>query len=207
MPKRKGARKRITLSSLKKDVKMLKKANSQERCVKDDDFITAVSASTGNLINLFETQQGDDYDDRNGLSIIARSFHCNGLVQRMDSTNIVRIMVVQFESSADNSIANFLQYPNSDATFLYRPIYSPFKVNGDCKYKILADKRYKVDTNNEYAVIDFKVDVPKSSNVMKYTSGVSQIPQSNPITIFAVSDSNAINHPLVHMTVRQRFDR
>ena len=89
-----------------------------------DDFVTPVSTSTGNLINCFQTEQGDDYDQRNGLAIIAKSIHCNGLVQRMDSTNIVRIMVVQFESSADNSIANFLQYPNADATYLYRPVYS-----------------------------------------------------------------------------------
>ena len=145
MPKTKRARKRTTtLSKLRKDITMLKKKNSHERSVKDDDFVTAVSTSTGNLINCFQTEQGDDYDQRNGLAIIAKSIHCNGLVQRMDSTNIVRIMVVQFESSADNSIANFLQYPNADATYLYRPVYSPFKVNGDCKYKILADKRYKV---------------------------------------------------------------
>lgn len=196
-----------SIKQLKKDMKSLKKESKHERSVKDDKFITAVSSSTGNLINLFETAQGNDYENRDGLSIIAKSIHCNGLIQRMDSTNIVRIMVVQFESSADNSIANFLQDPNGDVNFLYQGVYSPYKINGDCKYRVLKDKRYKVDAQNEFAVVDFKVKVPQKTNVMKYTSTGSQIPQSNPITIFAVSDSQAPNHPLVHMTVRQRFTR
>lgn len=72
MPKTKRARKRTTtLSKLRKDITMLKKKNSHERSVKDDDFVTAVSTSTGNLINCFQTEQGDDYDQRNGLAIIA----------------------------------------------------------------------------------------------------------------------------------------
>lgn len=209
MPKgrRYNKKKKENIGKMKEDIKMLIKKNKQERSVKDNNFITSVSASTGNLLNCFQCAQGDGLGDRNGLSIIAKSIHVNGLIQRIDSTNIVRIMVVQFESSADNSIVNFLENPNGNVTYLYQGVYSPFKVGGDCKYRILADKRYKVPSTEDFAIIDFKVDIPKSSNVMKFTSAADQIPQSNPVTIFAVSDSYVMDHPQVHMTVRQRFDR
>ena len=148
-------------------------------------------------------------ENRDGLSIVARSVEIGGMMVREDHTNKIRLIAVQFESYADASIDNVLQFPNADATYLDKGVYSPYKVGGDCKYRILLDKVMHCDTTQETKNFRFRIRIPKKHDIMKYTQELQQVPQSNPIVIYAVSDSyiTSLAHPGLRMYIRQRFDK
>lgn len=196
-----------TSKSIKKDVKMLKKALAAERGILDHQLNIGCSASWNNVLNMFQTEQGDNFNNRQGLNIIARTISIKGYIKRLDSSNRVRLVVVMFESADDNSIANVMQYSGSSATHLNQALYSPYKVDGDCKYTILADKEYSCDANHQFAKVDFSIRIPTKKNIMKYTSTGSALPRTNQICLLAVSDSQVIDHPLLQCNVRQRFTK
>lgn len=193
--------------SIKKDVKMLKKALEAEKGILDTQLNIGCSASWNNVLNCFQTAQGDNFDNREGLNIIARTISVKGYIERIDTSNRVRLVFVMFESADDNSIANVMQFSGSALQHLNQALYSPYKVDGDCKYTILADKEYVCDENHKFAKVDFSVRIPTKKNIMKYTATGSAIPRTNQISLLVVSDSQVIDHPMLQCNVRQRFTK
>ena len=189
----------------RRSVKILTQQMNANKGTVDMQTNEDVSQYWENMGNLFPTSQGDDYGSRHGSNIIGKSVSIRGLVKRADTTNRVRIVAVMFESQADNSIANVFQYGTPDINFPNQTLNSPYKINGDCKYKILADKEYVVDANHEYARVRMKFNIPSDRAVMKYTSTGLSTPSTNAITIFAVSDSTVTTHPQVVLNIRHRF--
>lgn len=209
MPKRKT--KRLTnrsLSSLVKDVRELKKESAANKGIIDVGNSNTVSTSTSWLHTCFQCAQGTELDDREGNSIVAHSVNFRGLLGRGDSDqNIIRLICIQFESYADATIGEALQYVTPGTLLPRQALYSPYKVNGDCKYKILFDKTYSLPNIISEKVINETVRIPKSSNIMKYTAGTSQVPQSNTVLWYAVSDSSHVVHPQIDFHVRERFSK
>lgn len=209
MPKRKTKRfSNSKLSSLVKDVRELKKESSANKGIIDSGNSNNVSTSTGWLHTCFQCAQGTELDDREGNSIVAHSVNFRGIIGRGDTDqNIVRLLCIQFESYADATISEAMQY-TTPATLLPRQaLYSPYKVNGDCKYKVLFDKTYSLPNIISEKVINETVRIPKSSNIMKYTAGTTQVPQSNTVLWYAVSDSQVVIHPQIDFHVRERFSK
>ena len=196
------------LSSLAKDVRELKKESAANKGIIDTYNSQNVSTTTSWIHTCFQCAQGTELDDREGNSIVAHSVNFRGIIARGDTDqNIVRLLCIQFESYADATIGEALQYV-SPATLLPRQaLYSPYKVNGDCKYKVLFDKTYSLPNIISEKVINETVRIPKSSNIMKYTMGATQVPQSNTVLWYAVSDSQLVVHPQIDFHCRERFSK
>lgn len=190
---------------MERSIEELKQQMDANKCCVDLQINNTVSGSWSNISNLFGTAQGDDYGSRQGLNILGKTLSIRGLIKKADTTNRVRLVVVMFESSDDNSIENVMQYNVYDVTYPNSPLNSPYKINGDCKYKILADKEYVVDATHAFAKVRMKVNIPSDRQVMKYTTTGLSIPRTNQISILAVSDSSVASHPQVLLNVRQRF--
>ena len=190
---------------MKKQLDELTQQMDANKCCVDLQINNNVSASWSNISNLFGTGQGDDYGSRQGLNILAKTISIRGLIKKADTTNRVRLVVVMFESSDDNSIENVMQYNINDTSYPNAPLNSPYKINGDCKYKVLADKEYVVDATHAFAKVRMKINIPTDRQVMKYTTTGTSIPRTNQISVLAVSDSAVSTHPQVLLNVRQRF--
>jgi len=207
--RRRARRKRKSKTKkVEDDVNVLMQQMNASKCIKDIQKNSTVSSDWGNFQNLFKTKVGNGQGDREGLNIIAKGFHIQGYIKKADVTNRVRLVVVMFESSDDNSIENVMQFPVSNNSFPNQTINTFFKVNGDCKYKILADKEYKVGTTATYAKVNIKVKIPRKRSLQKFTSTSTENEadsRTNSISIFAVSDSTASLHPQVVLNIRQRF--
>ena len=203
--KRASKKKAKQSKGMRRQLKTLTQQMNANKGTVDLQVNEDVSNFWENMSNLFGTAQGDDYGSRHGSNIIAKSVSIRGLIKKADNTNRVRLVAVMFESQADNSIANVFQYGSPDVSYPNQTLNSPYKINGDCKYKILADKEYVVDENHEYARVRMKFNIPADRALMKYTSTGLSTPSTNSITIFAVSDSTVTTHPQVVLNIRQRF--
>lgn len=215
MPKKKNFRRKSSgLKNLKKQVKEIKKIVKADRGVIDNEVNISSAYQASYVFGCFTTLQGADNPNRSGDTITAQSISLNGLIRKEasatfgETTNQVRLLAVQYESYSDAVIDQVLQY---DGTLVlgkyYRGVYSPYKVAGDCKYKVLFDKVYRIPTTREFALINEHIKIPKSSQIMKYTATTSQIPRTNCVIIWTVSDSTVANHPTVEMNIRQRFNK
>lgn len=209
MPKGKTKRfSKSKLSSLAKDVRELKKESAANKGIIDVGNSNTVSTSTSWLHTCFQCAQGAELDNREGNSIVAHSVNFRGIIRRGDSDqNIVRLMCIQFESYADATISEALQYTTPAVLLPRQALYSPYKVNGDCKYKVLFDKTYSIPNFISEKSLNINVKIPKSSNIMKYTATTNQVPQSNTVLWYAVSDSANVLHPGVDFHVRERFSK
>lgn len=214
MPRKNGKGKASQANKIKRleqTVRQLVKSESADKGILDDERNVSVTSSTSFLHTCFLTAAGTGLENRDGLSIVARSVEIGGLMVREDHTNKIRLLAVQFESYADASIDNVLQYPNGDATYLDRGIYSPYKVGGDCKFRVLLDKVIECDTTKETKKFRYSIKAKdlKGDSIMKYTQELAQVPQSNPIVLYACSDSYYLSaaHPGLRMYIRQRFDK
>jgi len=204
---RKSKSKRSGTKKLKKDVAELKRITRAERGILTEQISTGITSSWNNVKNLYTLAQGDLIDSREGDNIIATTVQFTGNFVKADDTNCLRLIVVQFESAADSSIANVLLNDISLVLQPYKAYNSPYRVDGDCKYRILADKKYKLNQDEVMKDIAFKVKIPKSKSTMKYTSSGSAIPQTNLISVLAVSDSLAVSDPVLNLSMRQRYHK
>lgn len=209
MPKKKMKRfSKSKLNSLVKDVRELKKESAANKGILDVTNASTVSTSTSWIHTCFQTNQGAELDEREGMSIVAHSVNLRAILGRGDTDqNIIRLLCIQFESYADATIGEALQYVSPTTSFPRQALYSPYKVDGDCKYKILFDKTYSLPNIISEKVINETVRIPKSSNIMKYTSTSSQVPQSNTVLWYAVSDSQVVVHPTIDFHCRERFSK
>lgn len=207
MSKSRPKRSKKTTKKIKKDLAWLKRVVASEKGILDTPISQSISANWSNVMNCFQVGQGDTLSSREGDTILATSLHFQGNFVGADDTNCLRIFVVMFESSDDSSIANVLEDYISSVGNPYLAYNSMYKVNGDCKYKKLADKRYKLNIDEAMKDINFRVDIPHNRSTMKYTSTGTAIPRTNIIAVLAVSDSLAVTHPILNLNVRQKYHK
>lgn len=150
----------------------------------------------------FYTGQGGWANMRNAAIVNANNTYGNTQVNangwRRPGAQ-VRIMAVQYEQSGD--VPTTLQHPGVhaltyDSGDVARPplaVISPYKtIDVDRKYKVLVDKKYTLTWTKPQASVDFKFKVPKSTQIMSYSTSnlANDAPQTNPIQLFIYSDTD-----------------
>jgi len=196
------------LKSLEKDVKMLKREAGADKGILQVRRNSTSSANVSWYHTSYVTEAGTGLENRDGLSISAQSVQIKGLLTREDADgNMIRLMAVQFESYADADIANFLQNPTSEAAYPRQALFTPYKVDGDCKYRVLFDKTYTIPTIKTEVLINENIRIPRKNNIMKYTQELSQNPQTNTVVWYTVSDSLVVTHPSLSVHFRERFSK
>lgn len=207
---RKTARSRKRRNKSKKiedNVDILMKQMNAETKTKDIQINEDVSNTWENMENLFKLTEGTQVNERQGQTIIAQKIKIRGYIKRADNTQRVRLLVVMFESAGDASIANILEYVNGTTTQPYQGINSFYKMYGDCKFTPLADKEYVIDNTKTFAKVRLNINIPRKRALMKFTGtgDDEDLPQTNLISVFAVSDSTVTTHPTVKLNIRQKF--
>lgn len=163
---------------------------------------------------LFTLAQGDDYNEREGNQVIGKYLLLKGSIYITatdplidDKFNRVRLLLVSYSRKDSAGINQVVQY---DSGTLLQPalaIDTFKKRNTTNKYKILFDKTYHVTQENPVRTVSETIKIPKSCNMMKYTSAVSQEPQINATWFYVASDSRIPNHPVFEFNLRQVFQK
>jgi len=128
---------------------------------------------------------------REGNEINLRKLRYNVMFKSIGAPNRVRLVLVQYpqNTGAVNTLADVLE----DVTAQHVMI-SPWKKNGEVKYRILHNKVYQLGTkgvmDGEYKYQSFKFDIkfPKAGMKVHYENSTSPSPDKNGIVLYCVAD-------------------
>lgn len=153
--------------------------------------------STGSMVELSNISQGDEYTNRQGRSILAKSLELNGwMVQNPSaSTTVLRIIIFR-DNNADGSTPVSTEVLTSNNTFSLR---NPEPHNMK-RYQILLDKVYTFDdAKSKIAKFSFYKQMNKH---IKFANGAN----SNQGSLWCYLLSNEpTNAPTVNLNSRIRF--
>lgn len=148
---------------------------------------------------LTEVTQGDNYNNRDGDSILAKSIQMRGVVavDTASTAASVRIMIVLVRALTGEvpSAASLLEDPDN--------YLSPLLHHAGSKYNVLKDMTIDLDTTDKPHK-SFKCFIPLQEGThIKYTEAVEL---KNNIYIFAISSlASASNPPTIQYYSRLRF--
>lgn len=189
-----------------KDVayKALKLAKQNRRSVEVKEVTTSVSASissTGSISSMVQIAQGDNYVDRNGNSIMIRSFQLRGLVYTTDTTlgakTAFRCLIVRDNGygSVAPTVAEILQ---SSAPHGLRAQEPENRAN----WTVLYDKFVVLDAQSQNQAI---INVYRSYKGKCLFDGTASTTQNKgALYLFLLSD-HAVNMPYCAIQARVRF--
>lgn len=128
---------------------------------------------------------------REGDEISLRKLRFNVMFKSVGAPNRVRLVLVQYpqNTGAVNTLADVLE----DTTAQHVMI-SPWKKNGEVKYRILHNKIYQLGTkgvmDGEYKYQSFKFDVkfPKAGLKIHYENSTAAQPDKNGMVLYCVAD-------------------
>lgn len=145
----------------------------------------------GNTYSLLESMTRGDgpINEFEGSKISIKSIRLRGSVVASDSTNVMRIMVLQW---FDSAVPNPNAIINNTGTLLapYGTRYWTNKKN----FKVLSDQFICLSSNNyEIKPVDIYISGKRLKDV--WFSALANTVQTNNIVLMVVSDSSTLNHP------------
>lgn len=209
--------------SKKKFVKAKGKNNRQDQRIKKleqtlypsieyktkDNQETDIAVSTGGASRypLFKCAQGTEIDQRVGDKVTLQRMSGQVTVTRGDQTNMVRLIIVATPSSTQLSMTDVLEFglwsPYAEQVFS-----SPYKIKASSTsqtYKILYDKVYNIPNTVLSLVDKFELDLRGINKQLEFSAIGSTSPNNLLISALMISDSTAVNHPVVSMNIRTKF--
>jgi len=148
-----------------------------------------LSSAIGQFNLLTGIEEGNDVADRQGRQIIVRSIQMYGVFYKADTTNIMRLCLVQeLENSA-----------SLGSDLWVTPSVNSLRKNETLgKYRVIWEKRVNIDEDhNQYLFKSFtKLNVKVKYNA---TNGA---PIKNNIFLVGLSDSTAATHPFISFDIR-----
>lgn len=156
--------------------------------------------SGNNVIDLTAIAQGDQYFNRNGNSLLAKSVFIRGYIRRASSTNnIVRIMVIMDKMNQSGTPPTYGAM-FTGASSANAPIGNLRKDNGaNIRYKILHTQMVVVDAGAK-SLVPFKKFIDLGNTHIKYTGTLGSDQFKNQIYLVYVSDVNT-NDPTIDYIV------
>lgn len=129
-------------------------------------------------------------DQYNGSSIQVKSIHVRGMMARADTTNIVRIMVLQWYDNGVPAASGLI----NDTSTIAAPFGSRYWTNKR-SFKVLRDiTLYSEQYNGDQVLFDFYISGKKIRQTW-FSTTVDNPAQRNGICLMAVSDSSIASHP------------
>lgn len=157
----------------------------------------AIDATAGQVVNCLASMARGSGSENNfiGQSIKPIGFYVHGQVVKADSTNMVRLLVVQDVSSGTPTIPNVFD--------IYGSVRAPLAFlnnNYRATYRLLADRLFRMDTDKASAV--FRIKIPaKSLRTVHFHDGTLEQTKGS-IFLILLSDSTASTHPTYEGTTR-----
>lgn len=189
------SRRKSKLVTKKQVQRMIVRAGEQKRF---DIAIDQTSSTAGEVVALSDVIQSLTQIGRAGLKIHPVSFEMRYDVLIGDTTNLVRVIVLQWKmDTADTgppTISNILQDVDP-----FDALNSAYQFSERKKFKILYDRRHKLSSTGEQQALGFvRIKAKDLLQEINYNTGSGVQDAFNSLFFFTVSDSGAITHPIVH---------
>lgn len=191
----------------KNEVKRLIAVRQELKFYVSQTSVQTVSSS-GVLFQLTNMAQGDTDQDRDGDRLMLKKFFVRGAVQYADVTNLFRIIFFQWKPASTPTISSILLPGPSTAP----DVWSSYAHDSRQQFNILWDKTWHLEGNASAATAPltpssqklFKVSISRRfAKQLQYAGGTTT--GTNQIYYLAVSDSAAVSHPTVTMSVKFHF--
>lgn len=157
--------------------------------------------STPTIVNLNQIAAGDDANQRNGNSILAKYviLNYNVLMNVATATAACRVMIVvdTENTGTDPTAAQILQ--NSAATY---NVSSPINIDNTARFTILADQKFTLSNTGNQSVI--RKVYRKLNFHIKFTTTATTGFQKNSVYIMFMSTS-ATNEPIITWQTRVAY--
>lgn len=171
--------------------------NSEKKTYTKTVFNAVTVSSTGSMQEISSIAQGDDYTNRDGRSVLAKSLELKGWLNAHPSASTTMLRIIVFrDNNADGTDPVALDLLQSNTTYSLRnPDPTDMK-----RFSIYVDKLYMLDTQKSALA---KVDIFRNLNHhIKFdaSSGSNQ----GSLWVYVLSNL-ASNTPTVALTSRVRF--
>lgn len=173
-------------------VRYLKGLVNTEKHYFDTGATSTIDATTA-IVLLTGMGQGDDVNNRNGNSILAKSLYFQGYVRR-DPDNTVAINGVRIIIFMD--LQNQGSAPTTTDVLSAGTVVAPLNVDHTSRYRILMDKRAVLVKDQPSDSFMFKRFF-KMSDHLKYTGAQTTDVYTNAIYLLLVGDIGAASDPPV----------
>lgn len=164
--------------------------------------------STGyNNYPMFQLEQGTASDERIGDKVTIISHNISLSISAPDTTNMVRVIWLYTPSTTPLTISQVLEY-GSFANHRELVFSSPYKrkaVSAENTYKILFDKVYNFKSNHRVQTDKFQLIPNKNGRQVHFQTTSSDMPENYQLQVLAISDSEAVSHPVMHYVCRTRY--
>jgi len=155
--------------------------------------------------------QGDPARIGNSITLMSQKFNWNFKFRNgHDEFNQMRLIVAEaLEGSTTLSIANILAYPNYSVhgDMVFNSPYTT-KTQTNQRYKIHMDKKFTLTDINPCKVISHVIKYREGGSpgkVVTFDDPTYPNPTNHNITVFAISDSGAVQHPQMDYSVRSTY--
>lgn len=164
-----------------------------------DNAFAASASTTPALTDCCAISQGDTNLTRDGNRIWIKSISVSFELVRADTTNIFRIMFVQW--LPDNGTSGDAVTYGEITTAGSYPLADMYNTQFGSKFRVLYDKTHKISADDTSKVIHFSLRpaVRKLNYNGTATSGTGHV------YAILMSDSSAVSHPQVNGYVRVKF--
>lgn len=201
MPKRKNVRARRKLfkkkNTLAKDVKLIK-ATLKSTMKSYTDSVNVAPSTTPVVVAISDIAQGDDYNLRDGRSIMAKSLQIQGNIEVAASSVITIVRLVLFIDNDNYGTAPTSSNIGISDTYILRD-GSPQNLK---RFKVLMDKVYRLDvtSNLSKSVTYYK----KMNHTIKF-DGVNATDYSQGSIWLLYVSNQATYVPALNLSTRLRF--
>lgn len=168
-----------------------------------------VAVSSGGYANypMFQLAQGSGHSERVGDKVTLKSMNCSLALSRSDASNIVRVILAATPSTTALTLSDVLEYSNYGVfgAAVFSSSYKRRATTSEQTYQILFDKVYNITDDITTLVDKFKLKLPKNGKVVEFNSVGQHMPDNWNVSLLAISDSTAVGHPLMDMSIRSKY--
>lgn len=179
--------------------KGLKNVINSEKKTYDVEIINSTQGTTGSIVELTGMAQGDDYNGRDGRSILLKSLEVKGVMVRNTSSTSTIIRIILFkDNNADGSNPTALELLTTDSNNSLRNA-APHNMK---RFHIYVDKVYMLDAaKSNLAKFDFYKEL---NHHVKYASSAASTSNEGSLWCYLVSN-DGINSPSITLRSRVRY--
>lgn len=191
----------------KNEVKRLIAVRQELKYHVSQTSVLSVGAA-GQIFQISDIAQGDTDQTRDGDRLMLKKFFVRGVVQYSDATNLFRLIFFQWKPATTPTIASvLLNGPSGNPD-----VWSSYTHDLRQQVNILWDKTWHLEGNASASTSPltttsqrmFKVTIARRfAKQLQYTGGTTT--GTNQIWYLALSDSSAVGHPTMTMSVKFHF--
>lgn len=160
--------------------------------------LTGVDYTTGYINSLFNgIARGDGTNEFQGNEVTPTKVYIryNGLVA--DNTNLLRVLVLQYKSTASPTLATILANNGSLTTPL-----APLNRSYTSNFKVLYDKLHHLEKTTGFEQITGKIFIPAKRLIKTHFAAGSTTIERGNIFFAAITDSSIASHPQIQVWSR-----